>query len=322
MILLIFVLLSCKRDELYYEAGGELTLELYVDWSSSDIDPNGVSVLVYYADGELFRSYAPFTATDTLTFTLPEGEYDIVLFNDSDQEHEYLEFTNIDHISTLTATSVDAAVSKATSEAVVENPDFLATAKLSSLALSSSNSSYYTSKENITSSSEVYSQNVVMTRRVYNYYVSVHVEGLQYASGYPTIVFEHLSGGYLIGQESSDNSLVKHSIIFETLVYDDNSTSSGTVTAEFSNFGLLDDSDATYLMDLTFTLIDGSEYTEVFDVTEQIAEENLSRAASFVDKTISVETTLPESIGGDSSDSGAFNTDVEQWEEKFFELHL
>ncbi len=312
IIILLFAL-ACKRDELYYEASDMITLAVAVDWSDTDISPNGVTALVYTASGDLYKVYPPFNVTDTLRFTLPEGEYDIILFNDSDDEHEYLEFSNIDHIDSLSVSTVELTT-RSSDAIIVANPDFLATSRLNGVSVSSVDKDYYTQDDyaNVNTTEKNYS--TTMTRRVYNYSVTVEVDGLNYAASYPDIVFEHLSGGYNIGQEKVDGSLVKHSFSLETLTYDDDTKTSGSITATFSNFGLLDASDVDYLMDVSFTLTDGSTFSETFDVTDQIAEENVSRSVTTVDKQISVSTTLPTVIGGDGSGS-SFDTSVDQWQE-------
>lgn len=307
---LVFV--GCKREDLYYATDSEANIVLNVSWDDTGLTPNGLTVWVYLSDSTLYRALPTFSSTETISFSLPEGEYDILLFNDSPSEHEALEFIDVNHIDSVSVMSVKDFSSQ--DETLVVEPNVLAVSVVRGVEVTSQMVDYYPNKtipEELVTTLEY---NVTLVRVVSNYFVTVYVTDIHYASSAPLVTFEHLSDGYMLGQKIATEGLAQHQFYLEERVFDDGSTTNASISSEFTNFGVFDSEDATYIMDLDFELINGDHYIESFDVTDYVRGTQLTRSGSIVDAEISLELGLPTVIGGTDNAEGVFDTEVGAWE--------
>lgn len=325
-ILLVVVCLGCKRDPLYYATDSEANIVLNIDSEDTGLTPNGFTVLVYYSDSTLYRYLPSFSSSETVTFSLPEGKYDILVFNDSPSEHEFLEFVDLDHINSVAVMSVadltsveDSTQNQAT---LVSEPDILASAVVRDVEVTSQMVDYYPNKtipEQLVTTLEY---DVTLQRVVYTYSVTVYVTDIHYASAAPTVTFEHLADGYMLGLEQATEGLAQHQFPLEERIFDDGSTTNASISSEFTNFGVFDDEQVTYMMELDFELINGEHYIEEFDVTESVSGTQLTRSESIIDAAINVEIGLPTVIGGADNTDGVFDTDVGDWNDVEQELAM
>ena len=88
---------SCKFDDLYYAADVECNIRINVDWKKTDFALNGASIYVYNADGSLYKTFPPFTNPYQLDISLPKGEYNLVIHNNTPWEMPNMIFDNINN---------------------------------------------------------------------------------------------------------------------------------------------------------------------------------------------------------------------------------
>ena len=78
---------SCKRDHLYYASSDTATVLVKTDWSRSGVHPNGVPVFEYReSDGSLYKRFPPVSAEEKNFTKLPEGDFVLVVMNDTPEE--------------------------------------------------------------------------------------------------------------------------------------------------------------------------------------------------------------------------------------------
>lgn len=84
---------------------GDYTLVIDVDWSEMDEDPTGMTLLFYPSDGSL-----PYMRSTNSVYhyviTLPEDDYKIIIFNQSETEFSYLDFVGMSQFETATVEAV------------------------------------------------------------------------------------------------------------------------------------------------------------------------------------------------------------------------
>lgn len=80
---------------------GDYTLIIDVDWSEMDEDPTGMTLLFYPSDGSL-----PYMRSTNSIYhyviTLPEDDYKIIIFNQSETEFSYLNFIGLEQFESAT----------------------------------------------------------------------------------------------------------------------------------------------------------------------------------------------------------------------------
>ena len=104
-VLLVLSTSSCKRDHLYYASSDTATVLVEPDWSASGLHPNGVSVFAFrQSDGSLYKRFPPVSAQSDCYVKLPEGEFTLVVMNDTPEEFAgSMEFIGEENLSTFTA---------------------------------------------------------------------------------------------------------------------------------------------------------------------------------------------------------------------------
>lgn len=345
LLCVILLSVSCKRDHLYYEGSNTATVLVNPDWSSSSLQPNGITVFAYNAsDGSLYKRFPPVSAQQKCYIKLPKGDYTLVVMNDTPQEFGgRIDFVDQENLRTLQAKGVkdvqrtqklteylktlsnsgSGAEAKATSAddmyCIVE-PDTLATALYHNLHISQQQIDYfYDRPDDQISEENAIKVDVEPKRVVYKVNIKAHVKGLKYARGTTISFLRGMAGGYMMGLGEHSMEQVAHSFILNHRVFDPGSDSDGTIQASLLAFGMLGDgnNDAKYYLDINFVLINGEPYPLTFDVTDLI----------YIDVTLDLQLTinlnleieLPEVIG---EEGGGFDTDVTEWEDEIIDIPM
>lgn len=314
LMVMLLGLLGCEHHHLYYSSSETANVKINVDWTNTGLSPNGVTAIAYYNNGDLYRSFPAYSNPNEVNISLPVGTFDVVLFNNTPSEYLYIEFLNSDNISTVLANAklkeaVRSVSDDDSDKDVVANPEVLASIKVEDIVVTQSTVDYYWNKPDSYESSTLLEYSAEPVRRVINVRVYVHTIGLKYASGSPRCFFKHFSGGFLLGEERSDERQVMQEFVLNNREFDAGSDVDGTITQEFTSFGEVTDPDATYVVDIDFTLLDGSSFPVIVDVTDQI-ELYMDGYTPRID--IFLEIELPETEG-DSSGNSSFDTSVEDW---------
>ncbi len=328
-------LLSCSRDHLYYAASDMVTVHLLTDWSASGVTPNGVTVFAYNeADGSLYRRFPTVAARQECYLRLPQGDYTLVVTNDSPEEFEgRIAFTGTENLSTLQATGVkdetrsirlenylNTRGDATTGAFCIVEPDSLAAAVVRGVHVTPQEMDYYYDKPQNGAANETEMEVAAKPAPVIStVHIKAHVKGLRYARGTTMSYLRGVAAGHRLGQEENSTEQVAQAFILNNRVFDPGSDSDGTITAEFLSFGLTGDgkTGSRYYLDINFVLVNGESYPLTFDVTDLISVDvSLSLKLSL---NLALEIELPKVDGGEG---GGFNTGVGEWEEEIIDLPM
>ncbi|MEG1635354.1 MAG: DUF5119 domain-containing protein [Rikenellaceae bacterium] len=311
-ILMLLITSSC-RDHLYYGTNDRAIIDLDIDWSAARLTPNGVSVAAYRQDGtlqELFRS----SNASSAKISLPQGIYDLVIYNNTDDEFKNVVFRGAEKKSTYEAYATDQkSLSERIKNALVSQPDVVATACVDGLEITSQMVEYYYDRPLDAGHVSIKTVKVTPRRVTITANIRAHVCGLSYAAGAPLVQLRNLSGAYFIGKNVNSSVAVAYEFIMNNRTFDQGSTTDGMISNSISTFGLIklpDGSANRSFLDFYFTLIDGSKYPISIDVTDKIIER-----ASEMELTLEldVDIKLPN-VAGDE-DIGAFDPTVGDWQD-------
>ncbi len=323
VIVSLVAMYACEHHHLYYSSSETVEVIINIDWTQSDIsNPNGVTAIAYYDSGELYRQFSPFSTTSQIKLTLPEGVFDVVLYNNTNSEFEYINFEATSDFSTAIAnttskTSVRTLDGDDVGKDVVNDPELFASAVVHDIEVTTGMLEYYYSQPELYYSNYETEYYVSMLRRTVQVFIYVDVDDICYAGAAPYTLFKHFAGGFLLGLEQADERQVIQEFVLNSVVYDDDTKQNGRIMKEFTSFGKVTDPDADYCVDIDFMLLDGEYERYIFDVTDQVEIEYNSEGIPYIDIYLSL--TLPyaegESLDDSYSDSSAgLGTDVEPWD--------
>ena len=333
LILTIALCASCQRDHLYYASSNTATVLVEPDWSASGLHPNGVSVFAFrQSDGSLYKRFPPVSAQSDCYVKLPEGEFTLVVMNDSPEEFGgRIEFKGEENLSTFRAMGVkDESRTQKLSEHLqsktgegdycIVEPDTLALAVVRGVKVTPEQIDYFYDMPQTDMSEEAAIELKVAPKVVISQVnITAHVKGLKYARGTTVSFLRGVAAGHMIGLEENTQETAAHAFILNNRAFDPGSDSDGTIKASFLAYGLVGDgnTDSRYYLDINFVLLNGESHPLTFDVTDLISVDvTLSLNLSL---NMNLEIELPESVG---EEEGGFNTDINEWVDEVVDIPM
>ena len=334
LLLLMLVLgASCQRDHLYYASSNTATVLVEADWSVSGLHPNGVSVYAFHeSDGSLYKRFPPVSAQSDCYVKLPEGEFTLVVMNDTPEEFAgSMEFTGEENLSTFRAMGVvDESRTNKLSEHLqsktgegdycIMEPDTLALAVVRGVKVTPEQIDYYYDMPQTDMSDEAAIELKVAPKVVISEVkITAHVKGLKYARGTTLSYLRGVAAGHMMGMEENTQETAAQAFILNNRSFDPGSDSDGTIKASFLTYGLVGDgnTDSRYYLDINFVLLNGESHPLTFDVTDLISVDvALSMKLSL---NMNLEIELPESVG---EDGGGFDTDIIDWVDEVVDIPM
>lgn len=324
---------SCTRDHLYYASSNTATVLVEPDWSQSGLKPNGVSVYAFNEkDGSLYKRFPPVSAQNKCYIKLPEGEFTLVVMNDTPEEFGgRINFVGEDNLMTFKAIGVKdeersqkfqehlSAKAEAGDYCITE-PDTLAVAVVRGVKVKPEQIDYYYDMPQSDINGE---EAIIVPARPENIIsqvnIAAHVKGLKYARGTTLSFLRGVAAGHSIGQEENTMERASQAFILNSREFDPGSDSDGTIKASFLSFGLVGDGklDSQYFLDINFVLVNGESFPMRFDVTDLI-EVDVSLSLKLT-LNMAMEIELPEVVG---EDTGGFNTDINEWEDEVVDIPM
>lgn len=306
------LLSSCRCDDLYYAAGDRATIRIEANWIPAQLMPNGASAYVFDCNGNAFGKVVQSNDPQKIDVSLPEGCYDVIVLNNSMAEYRNIECTGADRIETFALmsrviTSKYITMNDGT-ETFVEGPDTVAGAVVRNIEVNKQMIEYLRHKPEKMEATPELVLRATPTRMISVADIEVHVKGLKYAAGAPRTHFKNLSGGYYPNSSKPHLLRVCHEFVLNNRKFDEGSIHDGTITKQQVTFGLHEEKEIRYLLEMEFVLVNGEKYPLSVDVTDGI------RVTEGVHKVIHIyaEIELPEVIG---NGSGAFDPDLEEWDD-------
>lgn len=334
----LLLAVSCHRKPLYDECicSNTLPIPIDVDWETSGVEPQNVTVLFYDAeDGSLLLEHKyEQNDNDIQSYVyLSEGKYTAVVFNELRDQIDYVSCVGYDNISTLKFESNDddPLRSRATTRSYVGQPGDLAVKVVDSFEVTTDmivEMSYYytgngTALSTTTQSTVDAMLGIVPLKKNATVVITAHVKNIYYARMPALVDLVNLADGYFAF--SDNNSTVTSTIQFtmNNRTYDTGSTYDGTISATLSAFGSLDDRysvsghDGTtpVTLDMLFQLIDddSTETSLAMDVTNSIAFYPQSDGSVLMTIDVDFEDALPEVVAEDSGEDSGFSSVLIDW---------
>lgn len=313
---------SCQRDHLYYASSNTATVLVEPDWSVSGLHPNGVSVYAFREDdGALYKRFPPVSADKQCFVRLPEGDFTLVIMNDSPQEFGgSMVFTGEENLATFKALGLkDETRSKGGEYCIVE-PDTLAVSVVRGVHVTPEQIDYYYDMPQ-TGQAEVPALEVRTAPKsvISRVNITAHVKGLKYARGTMMCYMRGVAAGHCLGLEENTREKAAQAFVLNNRKFDEGSDTDGTVRSSFLSWGLVGDgnTDSRYYLDLNFVLLNGDLYPLSFDVTELIKVDVTLSLSLNLNMTLEIE--LPETVG---DEEGGFDTDINDWVDEIVDIPM
>lgn len=239
-LVVLSALLGCDTRRHIYQDGW-VTIEYTLHWDElesaskgNETEPNGATLAIFpvesYLDEPIFKQ----TNYSTGEIALPVGIYNIVVFNETVNGHDYIEFTGRESYEGFEAhwemQSVAEEYSRSgSSDMVIETDDFLLVERIEGFEVSYD-------------MLEVESPpHLDFTPEVVNHKMNVlvHIKGLENVSSVRSslLYMEGMAWGYDMSTGEPTQSKVTHLTNLTDRLYNDGSQSEGTMSASFYTFG-------------------------------------------------------------------------------------
>lgn len=323
LLLLSTVNPSCKRQDLVDQgviSNGSI-IPVTIDWSLSSLNYESIeNVSLYAYPKDEGNPYLKISGNiDSLSITLPQGVYSLLLINDAIEDIQGVNFFNQNNYTEFTANSTtDSTTSRLfyepqLSEVVAQEMNGVAAWRIDEFEVSDSmvccqycgeiHPSYTTTLHNI----QPQPVTAICT-------VKLYVENLSSSQIIQGVLRGFASGAYLASnnriESTSTNSL--YSINFNNYIYDDPSNpESGSVSSTIFNFGKEPQSGSSYEVELQVILNNGELMTFQRDVTSQVdSSGDFSIYIELTDSTNKI--VLPDNLAsGFGVDSWGENEQIE-----------
>ncbi len=283
LLLLAGFFTSCEFDHLHYETSLLALVRIDVDWSKTELSPNGVSAFVYNSDGKLYKKELS-SNPKVLFLKLPAGDFTVVLHNDDISEIGGVEYNGM---SKFTSSSIYASKNSSEPSFEVENqdietqfvnePEDVASYTLRGVKVSAADVKYHYYKPNISDYEQEVTHSYTATplHIVHRARVIAHIGGLEYAMGVPTAILRGMSGGYSFDPEATTDKSVTEEFKVNTRVSKVDDSEDDTIFVDYNTFGMHSTAlqEREYYLDIRFTLLDGSHKDYQMDVTDNIRTE-------------------------------------------------
>ncbi len=319
---MVALLSSCDFDHLYYQTSYLALVRIDVDWTSSEVTPNGVSVYVYDSSGDLYSEQLS-SDPDVIFLKLPKGNYTVVLHNNSISELAGVELRDMSRLESASIYATERS-DEPSFDVVgdqmlfVNEPDDVVSCTLRDIVVSDSDIEYHYYKPDLSEYEQeaTYIYTAVPLHIVHMSRIIAHISGLEYALGAPKAILRGMSGGYKFDDECTTDGDVMEEFSVNTKVSKVDDSEEDTIYVDYNTFGMhaTDPEDQHYYLDIRFWLIDGSYEDYHIDITDDIRTETTETQNIHI---VELELDpLPEVTPDDPNDGSVdseFDATVDQW---------
>lgn len=331
LFLLLFT--SCDYKELCYDHPHNTVakVKIPVDWTEFEKEqPTGMTVMAFPLDG----SEAKMLLTNDLRaaeLSLEEGQYNILVFNQSTTEFGSFHFEGMDQYSTAKVVANPTTSrwykSRSNEDRTISEPEWLATGRINNLTVT---------QDMVKSDTTVVIDTITPLNVVYTVSVRVHVKGI-YNVRSARASLSGMAEGYELSTGKPTTSSITQLLESWTLTHDEDNPSNGVLSCEITSFGLPADHrniPSENEFNLSLLLVDNKtqlDYT--FEVGDKFVkgEDNASPGGNHHHSTSAdidlpteaevelslavetqVETALPD-VKPEGGSAGGFDATVEDW---------
>lgn len=331
LFLLLFT--SCDYKELCYDHPHNTmaTVRIPVDWTEFDEEkPTGMTVVAYPEDGSTPKAVLT-NDLQAAELSLEEGQYNILVFNQSTTEYGSFHFEGMEQYSTAKVLANEHTSrwykSRGSEDRTISEPEWLAAGRRERLTVT---------KEMIKGDTTVVVDTVTPLNVIYTIDVRVHVKGI-YNVRSARASLTGMAEGYEFATGKPTTSTITQLLENWTLTHDEDNPSNGVLSCEITSFGLPSDHQniaSENLFNLSLLLVDNKtqkDYTfEVGDKFVREEEDDANPSGNHhststdidlptdaeVELSLSVETEvaapLPD-VKPEGGSAGGFDATVEDW---------
>lgn len=289
---------GCEFRALDYDYIDTAEVNIIADWSLSSLlsHPNGHTVMFFPQDGG--SPVVRLSHSDTVTTHLPLGMYDVIVFNETFEDFDYIDFINRNSFSEIAAVCDNSELVRSGFQ-VYEEPDMLAADVINDFEVTETMvdvtraftraraAAMKSGAQTRAMAGEQLPQQLTWTVRptplVYNVNVKVSVQGLDKVNSSGAYVSGFSQGVRLSDGEPLDMP-VTHKLTFSDRYFDVGSNATGYMTGSFRSFGLVDHGQSAstdYEMDFRAVLSDGSNFRDIRPLRGKIKEYQAEFTVSF-----------------------------------------
>ena len=324
---LVSILISCKRDHLYYSTGSSAAIQFNVDWKPTQLEPNGVSIFSYdHISGDLVTSSNISSNPNKIEIAHTVGMYDFLLFNDTEYELDNVYFADIDNINTFkiltkgTSTPTYRRLSRISGMTYAAETDNIAKESVHKVEITKQDLEYFFSKPAVGDYNILKIIDATPERITELIDIEIVVKNITSAAGAPRTHLTNMAVGYLPGVDKKHEQLLTHEFVLNNRVMFSSDSKDGKISKKLISFG--PHKNATGLIHqhkliMHFVLVNGEDHVVELDVTNLI--DSSHDGIQHLHK-IRAELELPVAIG-DGGD-GPFNPDIEGWKNVEIELPI
>ena len=330
--LLAFIAVACEMDHLYYATENKAIIRFIVDWTTSKLKPNGVSAYSFdmIADKRVDNVHISSKA-DSIDVSFFIGTYNVILHNDTEYEINNITFDDTDKFSTFrasiyatTESKYKTLQSKATNSSETRfttETDTLAVAIVTEQHILESEIKYYDHKPGL-GEYDISKKAQTEAKRITEIIdIEVYVENLSSVAGAPRTHLTNMTGGYIIASDQKTDDLVTHEFILNSRTMDPNNSKNGTIRKKLVCLGPVEDGNGfkyNHSLNMNFILNDNNEHYIEVPLNDII--ETYHDGVQTV-RRIRLKVKVPETENQGGS-GGAFNPEIEDWENVFVDLPI
>lgn len=297
-----------------------VSVEFSIDWGnlakaskSGDVTPNGATVVFFPTSGILEEPMFKQTNYTSDKVNLPVGRYNVIVFNETINGHDYIQFRGIDNYDTIEAywetTRVKTEYSRANNdEMILDTEDLLLVDRVEQFEITYINSDQ----------GDVMKLNflpVLVNRKMS---VLAHIKGMVNTSRKTSslLYIEGMALGYNLWSGAPTRDKSTHLMSLGNKTFYDGSTTDGTMSASFYTFG--DAASETKADDdniarLSFALRDGTTHPDIeINISDQLNSASDLREINVEIGTGDPEISLPDADDLEFVGSG-MDAEVGDW---------
>ena len=321
--ILLMLLVSCNHHELCYHHPHTAQVRVNVDWSEfEEENPTGMTVMVYPADGG--KPYTSVTHTlSHASFSLPEGTYHSLVFNQSVSEFGSLKFRQMDHYTEAEVVSASHESrwyeGRADGGRVVTQPEWIAThceeggMVTREMVEKMRPEGKYRSGEG----AEYVLSNLVAQNIIYTVHVRVYIKGI-YNLRSARAAMDGLAEGYRFAAARPSNVTATYLMEEWKLTVDKNDPTRGYIDTNLYCFGLPDGHQGKAdenLFTLSVLLVDNKTVLDFPFMVGDKFESGDANVSLQLNLELTIADPLPDVKPEGGSGSG-FDAIVEDWGEE------
>ena len=337
------ILGGCEFRALDYDYIDTAEVNIIADWSLSGltVHPNGHTVMFFPQDGggpTLRLSHG-----DTVSANLPLGMYDVIVFNETFDDFDCIEFTGRNSFNDIAAVCSRSELVRS-GYRVFEEPDLLASAVINDFevtegmvnetrAITRARTAARKAGTRADAGGQLSRQltwTVRPTPLVHTVRVRVAVHGLDRVSSTGAYISGFSQGVYLATGIPMD-AAVTHKLTFTGRHFDDGSATRGWLDGSFHSFGLAGSGESDTAdcgIDFRAVLPDGSTFQDIRSLKGRIRENQTEFKVSFEidvgfdDSHQDGPVVIPDVEPPDPPDSGGWQVQVGDWDEEVIPISM